>query len=490
MTTSAAGGTAPAMPRLACAGCGAEVEAIAADGPAWRCPRAGEGDVDHVLRRRPWSPITGPDVPARSRNPFLRYRDRLMVYAAARALGMSDAAFVTMVEALDARVASVDGRGFRATPLRVESVLAPSVGLPCGNLLVKVETGNVSGSHKARHLFGIALWLALDDWARAGGVLPPSATPHGRLAIASCGNAALAAAVVARAAGRELDVFVPTWANASVVARLRALGATIGACEREPGVPGDPCYHGFRGALARGATPFCCQGPDNALTIEGGETLAWEMADDLEGDVPDAVFVQVGGGALATAVARGFLDAHQAGRLLRAPRLHAVQTFGAAPLVRAYDAVVVHLLRAMGENAPPLDPLPPASAPVRRERANRLASRAGDAVLTDALRFAATHRAAFMWPWEAEPHSLATGILDDETYDWLAIVEAMLRGGGYPVLASEDSLALANRLARDVTDIDVCMTGTAGLAGLMDAVPHDARLATERVGVVFSGARR
>lgn len=510
------------MPKLRCAGCGAEVSALSDAGVAWRCPRAGEGDVDHVLRPVPdedlgaWGRgglgptplvVSAPDphVPKSSKpspaewprasvgasvNPFLRYRHRLGVYAAARALGMSDAEFVSRVERLDERVAEVDGGGFQTTPLRIESVLAPSVGLPCGNLLVKVEADNVSGSHKARHLMGIALWLDVEAWTREHGALPSQASAAPRLAIASCGNAALAAAVVARAAGRDLDVFVPTWASPSVVARLRALGASISACERAPGVAGDPCYHGFREAVARGATPFCCQGPDNALTIEGGETLAWEMVDALEGDVPDAVFVQVGGGALATSVARGLLDAHRAGHIARLPRLHAVQTYGCAPLARAYDAVVVHILRGMGEEAAPLETLATASARARIDRARVIAARAPRALVDEALRFAATHRSAFMRPWETEPHSLATGILDDETYDWLAIVEAMLGSGGYPVLATEDALALANRLARDVTDVDVCMTGTAGLAGLMDAVPLDDRLARERVGVVFSGRRR
>ena len=55
-----------------------------------------------------------------------------------------------------------------------------------------------------------------------------------------------------------------------------------------------------------------------------------------------------------------------------------------------------------------------------------------------------------MWPWETEPHSIAHGILDDETYDWAAVVEAMLTTGGRPVVVSEELLARANQLARRV----------------------------------------
>ncbi len=502
---------APPMPALACAGCGTVVEAISPAGVAWRCPRAGEGDVDHVLRVTPRRAGGAPGADGSEAgtastalprfvreagalvNPFLRYRHRLAVYAAARAIGITDAGFAALVTALDARVAEVDGRGFRVTPSRVETTLALHADLPCGQLITKVECGNVAGSHKGRHLFGLALWLAVEGEARARGVLPPVAGPPPRLAIASCGNAALAAAVVARAAGRDLDVFVPTWADAAIVSRLQALGATVAACARQPGVAGDPCYHGFQDAVARGAVPFCCQGPDNGLGIEGGETIAWELLDALDGEALDAVFVQVGGGALATAIADGFLEASRAGRCARLPRLHAVQARGCAPLVRAYDAVVAWMLARDGYDATPIDTLDPASAPIRRDRA--MAMHAVDQGhhedrIDAALRHAATHRAAFMRPWETEPRSLATGILDDETYDWLAVVEAMLRTGGYPVLAAEETLALACRLAQEAAGIDASMTGTAGLAGLIDAAPLDARLARERVGLVITGARR
>ena len=477
--------TTPTMPRLACAGCGTTVDAIGPAGPVWRCPRAGDGDVDHVLRPAgddaawPW------DADTSSTNPFVRYRTRLTAYRAARALGMRDAAFVALVERLDARVAEVDGAGFGVTPLRIESALAANADLPCGNLMVKVEAEHVSGSHKARHLMGIMLML--DVWRETSAT---AADDDLRLAIASCGNAALAAAVVARAAGYALDVFVPTWAGESVVGRLLALGATINACARETGATGDPCYHGFKRAVADGATPFCCQGPDNGLTIDGGETLAWEVLDALDGHPPDAVFVQVGGGALASSIVRGFARAHHAGRAARLPRLHAVQTRGCAPLVRAHDAVTLAVLGRLGVAASALSTLDHHAARERVRRAALIARDTTNADIDAALGHAATHRSAYMRPWDVEPVSLATGILDDETYDWLAIVAGMLRSGGYPVLADEDTLARANRVARDTTGIDVCMTGTSGLAGLMDAMPLAPSLAGERLAVVFSGHRR
>ena len=47
--------------------------------------------------------------------------------------------------------------------------------------------------------------------------------------------------------------------------------------------------------------------------------------------------------------------------------------------------------------------------------------------------------------------SIATGILDDETYDWLAVSRAMLDTGGWPLVASEDTLTRAQNLATTLT---------------------------------------
>ena len=95
-----------------------------------------------------------------------------------------------------------------------------------------------------------------------------------------------------------------------------------------------------------------------------------------------------------------------------------------------------------------------------------------------------------MWPWEEEPRSVAHGILDDETYDWLAVVEGMLHSGGSPVVVSEDLLVHANELATSATGIDVDPTGSAGLAGLLALRDRGEIGDHERVAVLFTGVRR
>jgi threonine synthase len=111
-------------------------------------------------------------------------------------------------------------------------------------------------------------------------------------------------------------------------------------------------------------------------------------------------------------------------------------------------------------------------------------------VVETSLREVAAHRSAYMWPWETEPVSLAHGILDDETYDWLAIVRAMLLTGGRSVVVDEATIEAANRLARPELGIDADHTGTAGLAGLMSLTRDGIVQPDETVAVIFSGVRR
>ena len=452
------------------------------------------------------------------RSTFRRYARRLEAYRLVERGAITEAELIEAVEAVDEAVAAVEGRGFEVTSFAPQPELAGAVGLdPSVELWVKDETGNVSGTHKARHLFGVALAHRLaaareapadhvvssspgdsrdSDAFRSPGDSRDSDAFHSPgdsrsleapYAIASCGNAALAAAVLARAAGRALDVYVPVWANPAVVDRITELGGRVVRSPRAAGVLGDPAHHAMQAAVAAGAVPFSCQGTDTPAAIDGARTLAYEMVDALadayrparapaDADTPelarapadadalaaadtdrparlDRVFVQVGGGALATALVTGLAASEGLDRL---PVVHAVQPVGNHPLVRAWDRVTAEIT---GEEAP-------------GDNRARAAAAAGMGPLGDeAVRAVAVRLAAdpqrYMTPWETEPVSYATGILDDVAYDWTAVVEAMLRSGGHPVTASEDDLRQAHRLARLHTGIDVCPTGAAGLGGLL-----------------------
>jgi len=307
-----------------CAVCGATV-----DGGvplSWQCPRVARGDRRHVLAVDPDRP---PLVATASENPFLSYRSHLAVDRLGEGLGLVPARREQLIVAADEAVAAVAGTGFRKTPLRREDALSDALGFSAdGGVWVKDETGNVAGSHKARHLFTILLHLLTVEEA---GRAPWTRDSRPALAIASCGNAAIAASTLAASQRWPITVFVPVSASASVLALLDELGADVVACPRRDGdPPGDPCIHRFREAVAAGAIPFSVQGTENVWCLDGGRTLGWEIAESA-GDRLDRVVIQVGGGAFLSSVGNSLVTAGIA------PRLHAVQAEGCAPLARAWS---------------------------------------------------------------------------------------------------------------------------------------------------------
>ena len=438
---------------------------------------------------------------------FEQFAPRLEVHRLVETGELPADRLVSAVRELDGAVARVEGHGFEPTPFGPSPELADAAGIGTAELWVKNEIGNVSGSHKARHLFGVALAHRLADADDHEGQDAP-------YAIASCGNAALAAAVLSRAVGRRIDVFVPTWANDAVVARITELGGRVVRCEREPGVSGDPAHHAMLAAIEAGAVPFSCQGTETPATIDGGRTLAWEMVDSLvehDSGRParlDRLFVQVGGGALATAVVTGLAAAVGRGDLARMPRVHAVQPEGNHPLVRAWDTLVLEVRaqeRAGGgrDRQYFLDRILFAQAAPQGTMDNRLRAKIAeemdpmsDGRLRELVSRLHYDPERYMRVWEEEPVSYASGILDDVTYDWVDIIEAMLASGGWPLVASEDDFARAHRLAHRHTGIEVCPTGASGVGGLLALTAASDGSGTagvspgERVAVLFTGRMR
>lgn len=395
----------------------------------FRCPNASADDPRHVLQIvHDVEPVKLGD----SDSIFVAADLHLAWAAYADAHGMSADDRAALIGELNVAIEAVDGATFVVTPFERSAVLSDELGMAAeGGVWVKDETGGVGGSQKARFLFSILLHLRAAELLGHLTERPP-------LAIASCGNAALAAATLAKAAEWSIDVYVPMWMSDGFGDRLDALGASVHRSERrDDDPPGDPAMLRFRDAVAAGAVPFTVQGPENALCLDGGRTLGWEIGTQFPGERIDRLFIQVGGGAFAAATSQGLDSIHGV------VPLFAVQAAGCAPLERAWN-------RSTGADS------------------------------------VAKVWAEAMTVWES-PASLADGILDDETYDWVGVVEAMRRNGGLPVVASEAEIKSAHRLAHEA-GFNVSPTGSAGLAGLL--AMRDDIAANENVVVVVSGVTR
>jgi len=430
---------------MSCSVCGTQVPL---DAPLqWVCPQATPTDRHHVLGFDTQSfdtqsfDIESTDIEAAaSHNPFLSFRTQLAVDAFGAAIGLDEVTRIKIITSLDKAVQQVSGTGFCKTPLLRSDALSDALGFTTsGGVWVKDETHNVAGSHKARHLFTELVYVLMAEHA---GLTPWSQiSDRPPLAIASCGNAAIAASTLARAVQWPIAVHVPVGAQESVLDALHSLDADVRICPRRDSDPaGDPCVWRFRELVEHGALAFGVQGTENVWCLDGGRTLGWEIAEQMP--QIDRVFMQVGGGAFASTFATSFYTSGGSARL------HAVQTQGCAPLVRAWQ-------RFLEIGAP---------------------------------QHVGASWSKVMWPWEEAPTSFADGILDDETYDWIEIVSHMRTSQGAAVRASEANIVRAHHMAHEFTDIDVSPTGSSGLAGVLE-IRHDIE-AHEKVLVVFSGQSR
>lgn len=447
------------MISLRCAGCGVEVPVALHEAPPFVCPNRSDGGT-HILR--PFLPVPSIGGTPAFAHPFLRFADRMLAFHRCRELGLAHAGlYHATVEKLSEQITHLTGKKFSHTPVYRSDALSQHFGLgERGGVYVKDETQNPGGSHKGRHLFGIMVELLIDE--ALSQATANHAKPRAPLAIASCGNAALAAAVIARAAHWPLEVFIPASAEPSVVSSLRALGATITVCHRQEGRSGDPCYLRFYEAVKSGAIPFCCQGPDNGLTYDGGQTLMDEAICDMVAmeTIPSRVFVQVGGGALAASCALAIETALYTGLISHRPHFYSVQTESVAPLARALAKV----RQEYGQEAGPL---------------------------TDAQwRQIAADKKRYMWPWESVSHSAASGILDDETYDWLPVIKEIWKSAGDALTVSETLILQAHELCHKATGIAVSATGSAGLAGLLYLHEKQPLDPEENVLTLLTGAAR
>jgi threonine synthase len=445
------------MSMLICTGCGTKVDATKS--LCFGCPRSKEfPNACHVLMPAASVVLDAPET--KLLNPFMRFRTRLFPYRVARCLGLSDDDWASIVDGLDEGLRRVEPApgGFKRTPLEYYEDLG---------VWAKNESGQVGQSHKARHLANIMLYLQVLLRARVPVAENLQAKP---LAVASCGNAALAAATLAAAASWPILVFIPDDAEPAVVERLRELNATIQVCPKadNSALGGDATVHHFRQAVENGAIPFSVQASDNALAAEGGSTLIWEALEQLQergaGEL-GSVVVHVGGGALASGTFTGLELAQEQGLIDQIPDFHTVQLDGCSPLAKCYNRL--------------LDTLP----------ATPVGSRRAKAEVQKAISAAASCERDFMQVWP-DPQGAAHGILDDETYDWQKVCEGMLRTGGVAHTIPDARIMEAWTSARAASAVDMCHTGAAGYAGVLhmrslpEAAPREPTL------VIFSGKQR
>lgn len=466
------------------------------------CPEAAPGE-EHALRKV-FTPEAKLEIIAQGLLARWKSGDRKSFSLYRGLLGSCDPLdpdrYDILLDYFQKPMTSCEGKCFQVTPLTEASGITEILEGK-GRIWIKDETENITGSHKGRHLMATLLYLEVSRLLR-------QETEKRVLAIYSCGNAAAAAAAVARAGSYELHAFVPEDMDPKLQQMLVDRDAAVERIHRDAAADGDPCYRAFRDAVEqKGWLPFACSGPDNWSNIEGGETLGGETVLQLRdlGAAPSCLILQIGGGAMGRATVQAWEALRRLDIAERIPRIYACQPEGGFPFVRAYYLM---LKRIADHNGLPMDwaydrDADPA-AELDRLRAYAaadmgqvmaLAAFARDHFESEAvqtpLRHAVKNRNRYMWAWDgAAPRSAARGILDDETHDWHDLLRGVLRSGGKAEILREEVIRKAHHMARTRTGIRVSPTGSAGLAGLLQLRESGDILPDEDTTLFFTGVDR
>jgi threonine synthase len=151
-------------------------------------------------------------------------------------------------------------------------------------------------------------------------------------AVMSTGNAAASVAAYSAAAGMESVVMVPKETAPSKIIQAHAYGATVIV------VDGDFDYDVaklYKAAIQEFGWYDCLS--SNPYRDEGKKSYAYEMADQLDGRLPDWVIHPTAGGTGIYAMWKGYQELLSLGWIVRAPKLVAAQSEAAAPIVTAFE---------------------------------------------------------------------------------------------------------------------------------------------------------
>jgi threonine synthase len=214
----------------------------------------------------------------------------------------------------DASVRVTLGEGF--TPLVPAPRLGARLGLP--RLLIKEEADNPTGSFKAR---GLAMAVSMAKALGATDVALPSA-----------GNAGSALAAYAARGGLRAHVFFPRDIARVFVMEAEAYGAEVVLVDGLISDAGRVCAE-----RVRENGWYDCATLKEPYRIEGKKTLGYEIAEQLDWTLPDAIIYPTGGGTGLIGMWKAFAELLQMGFVRsRRPRMFAVQAEGCAPIVRAF----------------------------------------------------------------------------------------------------------------------------------------------------------
>jgi threonine synthase len=208
--------------------------------------------------------------------------------------------------------------GEGGTPLVHADRFAKKLGMQ--SLWIKDESQNPTQSFKARGM-SVAVSMAKHLGAK-------------KLAVPSAGNAGGALAAYAARAGLEAYIFMPRDTPRANIIESRELGAHVTLID---GLITDCGAEIARRKKAEGW--FDMSTLKEPYRVEGKKTLGYELAEQLNWQLPDVILYPTGGGTGLIGMWKAFEEMEALGWIGRKrPRMISVQASGCAPIVRAFAA--------------------------------------------------------------------------------------------------------------------------------------------------------
>ena len=188
------------------------------------------------------------------------------------------------------------------------------------DLWIKDESLNPTQSFKARGM-SVAVSMARHLGAK-------------KLAVPSAGNAAGALAAYAARASIEAHIFMPRDTPRANVVECREMGAHVTLID---GLITDCGAEIARRKENEGW--FDMSTLKEPYRVEGKKTLGYELAEQLNWELPDVILYPAGGGTGLIGMWKAFDEMEALGWIgKKRPRMFAVQAAGCAPIVHAFEA--------------------------------------------------------------------------------------------------------------------------------------------------------
>ncbi|MEN3335131.1 MAG: threonine synthase [Blastocatellia bacterium] len=208
------------------------------------------------------------------------------------------------------------GEGF--TPLVSAERLGANLRMP--RLYIKDESLNPTQSFKARGM-AVAVSMAKELGAK-------------KLAAPSAGNAAGALAAYAAKAGLEAHIFMPRDTPLANIIECQQTGAHVTLID---GLITD-CGR-IVGERKTAEGWFDVSTLKEPYRVEGKKTMGYELAEQLNWELPDLILYPTGGGTGLIGMWKAFDEMERMGWIgSRRPRMVTVQAEGCAPIVRAFES--------------------------------------------------------------------------------------------------------------------------------------------------------